>query len=180
MTKHEKMVEGLVKPGNVILTQLTPDDCHLWHMATGLMGEAVELQQAIIKNDLDNFIEEGGDSCFYQTALFLIFKLEYHDEEDKTPSVQANLSAIDDYLKTCGEILDLVKKSIIYRKKLEIDKFSDLLIDSKGILRDIASCYTLSIGTFLDHNYAKLGKRYKGHKYSDEQAQARKDKHEGD
>lgn len=178
MTKHEEMVAGLVKPGKVILSELTPDDCHLWHMATGLMGEAVELHQAIINNDLDNFIEEGGDSCFYQTALFQICEMSYHDISDKIPSTQSDLSTTDDYLRVCGEILDAVKKCVIYRKDVDLDIFRDLLIDSKKILRNIASCYSLSIGTFQDHNYAKLGKRYNGHKYSDEQAQARKDKHE--
>lgn len=177
MTKHEQMVAGLVKPGEMILAQLTLEDCHLWHMATGLMGESVELQQAIIKNDLDNFIEEGGDSCFYQTALYQIRGIAYHEEADKTPeSTLADLTEIDNYLRICGDILDLVKKKVIYRKLIDEIRIDELLIASKISLRELAGCFTLSIGTFLDHNYNKLGKRYEGHQYTDEQAQLRKDK----
>lgn len=178
MTKHEEMVRRLVKPGQVILSQLTPDDCHLWHMVTGLMGEAVEFALGIKERDNDNIIEEGGDSCFYQTALFQIYNLEFNHPNNKIPCVPDAVGDIGtfEYIQTCGSILDLVKKKVIYRKNVYDEQIRDLLVDAKNQLQYILALNGLSIGTCLDHNYKKLGKRYEGHQYTDEAAQARKDK----
>ena len=70
--KHSKMVTLLAKPGEDILATLTPEKCHLWHMGTGVVGEAGELIDAIkryvIYNkdiDRENVIEELGDLEFF-------------------------------------------------------------------------------------------------------------------
>ena len=73
---YRKMVTNLVKPGEDILISLTSGKCHLWHMATGVSGEAGELLDAVKKfviyeKDLDvaNVIEELGDLEFYMEGL---------------------------------------------------------------------------------------------------------------
>ena len=43
---YAAMVASLAKPGEAILTGLTPDRCHLLHMAVGVSGEAGELMDA--------------------------------------------------------------------------------------------------------------------------------------
>jgi NTP pyrophosphatase (non-canonical NTP hydrolase) len=65
---HQQLVEKLMKHGNDILDDLTPHDCEIWHMASGVCGEAGELMDAIkgrtiYRKDLDydNIIEELGD-----------------------------------------------------------------------------------------------------------------------
>lgn len=74
--KHSDMVGILVKKGGDILTELTPEKCNLWHMATGVAGEAGELLDAVKKHvaynkllDIKNVIEELGDLEFYMEGL---------------------------------------------------------------------------------------------------------------
>lgn len=70
------MVAALVKPGQQIIDSLTPEKADLWHMATGVAGEAGELLDAIKKHvvynkelDRTNVIEELGDLEFYMEKL---------------------------------------------------------------------------------------------------------------
>lgn len=73
---HEEMVQVLAKPGRDILKSLSKEKCHLWHMATGVSGEAGELLDAVKKAtiynkelDVDNIVEELGDLEFYMEGL---------------------------------------------------------------------------------------------------------------
>jgi len=76
MKKHEDLVAALVKPGDAILTDLTPLRAHLLHMAVGISGEAGELLDAIKKMaiydqelDIENVVEELGDLEFYMQGI---------------------------------------------------------------------------------------------------------------
>lgn len=76
LIKHSEMVDTLVKPGNVILEQMTEQKAHCAHMAMGVAGEGGELLDAIKKwtmynKDLDreNVIEELGDLEFFMDGL---------------------------------------------------------------------------------------------------------------
>ncbi|WP_297478299.1 nucleoside triphosphate pyrophosphohydrolase family protein [Ferrovum sp.] len=73
---YSKMVDALVKAGADIELSLTPGKCHLWHMVTGISGEAGELLDAAKKHiiynkelDFDNVVEECGDIEFYLEGL---------------------------------------------------------------------------------------------------------------
>lgn len=73
---HAELVAALGKPGEDILKEITPEEVHRWHMATGISGEAGELLDAIKKHvlykreiDLENVIEELGDLEFYMEGL---------------------------------------------------------------------------------------------------------------
>ena len=79
---HAEMVSILVKPGQDIIEFLSSDDAHLWHMATGVSGEACELLDAVKKiviykkePDLANIIEELGDLEFYMEGIRQLFGL---------------------------------------------------------------------------------------------------------
>lgn len=70
------MVQRLAKPGVMICNSLTPFNAHMWHMATGISGEAGELLDAIKKVaiynkpiDRQNVIEELGDLEFYMEGI---------------------------------------------------------------------------------------------------------------
>ena len=74
--KYAAMVAGLVKPGQVLIDQLTPQKAHVQHMAIGISGEAGELLDAVKKYtvynktvDLVNIVEELGDIEFYLEGL---------------------------------------------------------------------------------------------------------------
>lgn len=74
--KYEEFVASRCKPGQDILDSLTPEKCHLWHMATGVGSDAGELVDAIKKyviygKDLDaeNLKEECGDVLFFITGV---------------------------------------------------------------------------------------------------------------
>lgn len=73
---YEQMVDRLAKPGDQILRSLNPLDCHLVHMAIGMVGEASEILDTIKKMaiyrkkiDRENLIEELGDLDFYMTGM---------------------------------------------------------------------------------------------------------------
>ena len=69
---HSQLVLDLAKSGQDIIDSLTPNKAHLWHMATGLSGEAGEVLEKIKKHviygkelDVEGLIEELGDAEFY-------------------------------------------------------------------------------------------------------------------
>lgn len=73
---HSDMVKTLAKSGEDILAELSPDQVHNWHMATGVSGEAGELLDAVKKYaiyqkpiDHENVVEELGDLEFYMEGL---------------------------------------------------------------------------------------------------------------
>lgn len=74
-----------------------------------------------------------------------------------------------------GELLDAIKKWTVYSKKLDeanvVEELGDLLFYITGL----AQALNLDMDEILRHNIDKLTIRY-GEKYSDEAAQARKDK----
>ena len=75
-----------------------------------------------------------------------------------------------------GELIDAVKKAVIYQKPLDrvnvIEELGDLEFYMEGLRQGL----DITREETLEANIAKLGKRYKGHSYSDESAQVRADK----
>lgn len=83
---HPVMVNGLVKPGHVILAEMTPEKMHLLHMGSKLCSEAGELMDAIGKwcyynqpLDHNNVREELGDIEFYLEGFRQGIGLIRHD-----------------------------------------------------------------------------------------------------
>lgn len=73
---HPELVAALAKPGIEILKSLTPEDAHIWHMASCICSETGELFDAIKKRviyrqdiNLSNVLEEFGDLEFYMEGL---------------------------------------------------------------------------------------------------------------
>ena len=71
-----RLVCALKKRGDDIAADITPEDLDMWHMATGISGEAGELLDAVKKHviyrkpiDIENVIEELGDLEFYMEGL---------------------------------------------------------------------------------------------------------------
>lgn len=113
--RHLNMVLMLAKPGEKIVAELTAAEAHLWHMATGVAGEA-------------------------------------------------------------GELLDAFKKAVVYKKALDVKNVVEELGDLEFYMAGIRAELGLQRDDILQANMDKLAARYKGHRYTDDQAQLRADK----
>jgi len=74
-----------------------------------------------------------------------------------------------------GELLDAVKKSVIYRKCLDRENVMEELGDIEFYLEGLRQSLGITREETIEHNISKLSERY-GKAYSDQAAQERKDK----
>lgn len=190
---HPDMVATLAKSGELIASELTPENAHLLHMTIGIVGEAGELldafDQAVSFNlavDNENIIEELGDSEFYIEG----FRQGLGVTRDEVLAVECDPNTIFGsqpliapvltlkYTIQTTNLLDLVKKVVVYQKDVPTEDIVAILSKMEILLMVIREQCGFQYGECLDHNINKLGKRYEGFKYSDRAAQDRADKDE--
>jgi NTP pyrophosphatase (non-canonical NTP hydrolase) len=75
-----------------------------------------------------------------------------------------------------GELVDAVKKSIIYGRSLDLTNVIEELGDLEFYMEGLRQTLGITREATLQANIAKLSVRYQGFKYSDESAVARADK----
>lgn len=75
-----------------------------------------------------------------------------------------------------GELIDAIKKVSIYQKEIDRDNVIEELGDLEFYMEGLRQSLNITRQETLDGNVKKLGKRYKGHKFSNRQAQDRADK----
>lgn len=75
-----------------------------------------------------------------------------------------------------GELLDAVKKHVIYHKALDVDNVIEELGDIEFYLEGFRQCLYITRETTLSSNIAKLSKRYQNLNYTNEEAINRADK----
>lgn len=75
-----------------------------------------------------------------------------------------------------GELLDGVKKAVIYRKPLDRENIVEELGDLEFYLEGLRQGCGITREETIEANIKKLGKRYEAFKYSDQAAQTRADK----
>ena len=75
-----------------------------------------------------------------------------------------------------GELLDAVKKHVVYNKPLDLENVIEELGDLRFYMQAIANNLEITEEEILQHNLQKLGRRYASGSYSDQQAQDRADK----
>lgn len=186
MNEYSQMVADLAKPGEDIIATLTPIKTHTLHMAVGLAGEAGELLEHFcidplhISTDegtLDSLvIEELGDAEFYFEGLCQSMRVTL----DLTGTTSNNPLCIPRYVVAATDILDLVKKMVVYNKDIDLGIFVNALTKVRVCLDQAYSYYNITQQEALAHNVNKLLKgknaRYKEGEYSDEAAQLRRDK----
>lgn len=178
-----EMVATLVKPGQDILSSLTPKECEMLHYAIGVSGEVGELMSAVLNYqtgfhpelDVDNCVEECSDILFFIEALL--------QKLDRTlPIQQIQILDYDLLIHTAmasiyaADLLDTVKKSVIYRKELDTEKLYSLLLALDSFIIQFCRKIGSSKEIAIQYNIEKLSKRYAGLKYSNEAAQNRADK----
>lgn len=192
---HPDMVATLAKSGELIAAELTPENAHLLHMTIGIVGEAGELLDAFDQafsfgKDLDNenIVEELGDCEFYiegfRQGLGVtrdeVLAAGFHQEVDQIFGNQPLIAPIATlkYTVQTTNLLDLVKKVVVYQKDVPTEDIVAILSKMEILLMVIRDQCGFQYGECLDHNINKLGKRYEGFKYSDNAAQVRADKAE--
>lgn len=75
-----------------------------------------------------------------------------------------------------GEVLDLIKKIVIYNKPIDLEKLVEELGDVEFYLEGLRQELGLNRDDILKSNIKKLSVRYNGLKYSDDAAKNRADK----
>lgn len=106
---------SLAKPGEEIVSEMTPEKAHLMHMAVGIAGEA-------------------------------------------------------------GELLDAIKKHVMYGKPLDLENVEEELGDIEFYMQNLRDALRLTREQVIAANVAKLSKRYAAGKFTNAQAQQRADK----
>jgi len=188
---HPELVRALKKPSAHIAKELTELDCDVLHMAVGISTEAAELLRAAnnaLRGEVDreNIKEELGDLEFYVEGLRQSLGLrrtfvgqipQLADEEDSGPdrSWLAFLHSCVFVSIQAGEILDMAKKSCIYRNPLPHAEAIVLMINMDGGLDRVRNIVAMTLGEVLDANIAKLSVRYSKLTYTDAAGGARAD-----
>lgn len=87
--EHAELVATLVKDGQLVIDELTPEKADLWHMASAVCGEAGELFDAVKKHviynkelDHENIVEELGDLEFYLERIRQIVNVSREETVD--------------------------------------------------------------------------------------------------
>lgn len=75
-----------------------------------------------------------------------------------------------------GELLDAIKKHVIYNKKLDMENIIEELGDIEFHMQGLRRPLNITREETLVQNVTKLSIRYAEHKYSDQSAQNRADK----
>lgn len=182
---HPELVRALAKPGAAILDGLTPAMADLWHAATGVATETSELCEALLnfhdagELDTENLIEELGDTEFYLQQLRTnlgvtrdeVMAFEGAFTYSPIPIEMAAIVAV-----AGGNILDFVKKIVVYQKAVDRDALFTILAKLEGPLMAIRHMSGIEHDEVLAANIAKLSVRYASMTYTDADAQNRADK----
>ena len=176
MTNEFKaMVAALCKSGESIINDLTPKNAHLLHMAVGVSGEAAELLQALVLNDRENAIEELGDIEFYLQGILNTLELPVSrfdcDLVDEYPAIRIVIYA--------GELLDAIKKGAVYNKNYDMTLIINSILNIHAAMHELYALMGIEREDVIKSNEKKLSKRYSSGSHSNEQAQMRADKTEG-
>ena len=75
-----------------------------------------------------------------------------------------------------GELLDEIKKVVIHRKPIDRENVIEELGDLEFYMEGLRQGLSITRREVLEHNIAKLSKRYSSGTYSDKHAQERADK----
>lgn len=93
-----------------------------------------------------------------------------------TPEDAHNLHMVVGISGEAGELLDAMKKAVIYRKPLDVENVKEEIGDVLFYIQGLCNSIGYSIPEALSDNMDKLNKRYSSGEYSDNQAQERADK----
>ncbi len=96
-----------------------------------------------------------------------------------TPEQADMIHAILGISGECGELLDAVKKHVIYGKPLDMANIIEELGDAEFYLQHLRTILGITREQCIDANMIKLAVRYPGYNYTDSKAKERADKPDG-
>lgn len=178
---HAEMVSILAKGGDLIIAEMTPLKAHLLHMSFCLMEEAEEL---IDYTDIENLVEEVGDSMFYLEGLtqglseyFSRDMKKFNSADIRTEVLNNALNfTFDSVIIYAAKLAGALKPLFFYNKTLDYNAVCAALYEYKFVLATVTGVLGVSIVDAATANKKKLSKRYAKLEFSNEQAQERADK----
>ncbi len=99
-----------------------------------------------------------------------------HVLEDLSPFKADMIHMVMGISGEAGELLDAVKKCVIYKKNLDLDNVIEELGDIEFYLEGLRQILQVTRAETLNANIDKLGTRYKNFQYTNKQATERADK----
>lgn len=96
--------------------------------------------------------------------------------KDMSPIDAHNLHMVVGIAGESGELLDAIKKAVIYRKPIDLENIKEEIGDILFYIQGMCNSIDYSIQEAISDNMIKLSKRYHTGGYSDNQAQDRADK----
>lgn len=118
------------------------------------------MEKKMTHEELVRKLMKSGDSIF----------------EDITPSKLELIHMVMGISGEAGELLDAIKKYVIYNKELDYDNIIEELGDIEFFMEGLRQRLVIEREECLKQNIKKLSVRYKELSYSDKAAQERADK----
>lgn len=98
---------------------------------------------------------------------------------DLTPIDCHNIHMLMGMSGEMGELMDAIKKSIMYQKPLDLAHVIEEMGDIEFYFEGLRQGLGISRSEVLEQNVSKLSKRYESGSFTNEQAQERADKQQG-
>ncbi len=124
----------------------------------------------------DKWLDDKLDTMKHQVMVKSLVKNGQDIQSSLIPIKCDLLHAILGISGEAGELLDAVKKHIIYEKPLDTENMLEELGDLEFYLEQLRQVLGVSRVDTLRHNLKKLAKRYPNYQYSNAKAEARVDK----
>lgn len=145
------------------------NDLDIPHMIYGMMSEIPELIQACNEQDNIGVGEELTDLMWYISNYCTFNNIELNDLIIDVPTPSKNLSITEGLMYWIGELADLNKKEIAYKKTYSLETELNVLQNLFYWIQVFYVRYNLDMYECLNKNIAKLKQRYP-EKFSTEHA----------
>lgn len=168
---YKDMVFRLFKTQGAVETDIM-------HAAIGISGEVAELLAATSR---ENAVEELGDIEFYLEALKQQLLNNFPYRRSASNMGSDVVSRPEQFIiRVSGALLDLAKKSWVYKQEVNAEKMWVAVGDVERALRSVYLIADITSTEARQSNMEKLQKRYPLGEYSDKAAQIRADKAPGE
>jgi hypothetical protein len=185
-----EMQKSLAKDGEKLaeFSGKSPGVLHRLHMAIGISSEVGEIIECITDPGMEreDLLEEIGDYEFYAFGLRDDIDLSREDvlnwlkdERLAMDSWGESMCEENRMAAASGRVLDLIKKEWAYEQTVDYLAENGLiywLAKLEEAVMDICLAERVTRAEALEHNWNKLGQRYRDHKFTNEAAEARADK----
>ena len=145
-------------------------DLHMMHMIAGIAGETFEYEElvsdAYIINDDESVKKEMGDICWYLAGLCF---QPIGDDNMFIQVIHPQLQEGEGINTDIGNIIETIKKHVIYEKDLPLDQLESLINKGFSYIKNECETFNFDFQEVLDININKLKTRYPD-AYSNESA----------